>query len=211
MVHLLSLSGLFFVLQIASSFAFASDNFVAARIFGAASVADYSVTMRLLGIVPMIMAMIQSPLWPAYGEAIARGDKTWVRRMLIRSLLMTSTTATVLTIPLVLAGAGIMHLWVGDRVHPSLSLLFGMGLWSIQSSVGSALAMYLNGANVIRFQVISALVMASASFALKIVLAHTVGLPGIIWGTVIAYGLFTLLPCMILISRTVNQTGRSSS
>jgi len=80
-------------------------------------------------------------------------------------------------------------------------LLMGLGIWAILSSMGNAVAMFLNGANVVRFQVICASLMCITSILGKIFLAKTIGIAGIIWATVIAYTLFTVIPCLYMIPK----------
>jgi O-antigen/teichoic acid export membrane protein len=77
---------LFVILQLASSLAFASDNIVAAQILGPEAVTQYAVPARMFGVLGMVAGLLFIPLWPAYGEALARDDIKWIRRTLIRSL-----------------------------------------------------------------------------------------------------------------------------
>jgi O-antigen/teichoic acid export membrane protein len=82
--RMLRLGVLFLVLQVVSAVAFFSDNLVAAHVLGAAAVTQYAVPRRMFDAVAMIVAMYVTPLWPAYGEAISRGDVPWVRHTLVR-------------------------------------------------------------------------------------------------------------------------------
>jgi hypothetical protein len=63
------------------------------------------------------------------------------------------------------------------------------------SSAGAAIAVFLNGANVLRFQIGIALFMAITAVFLKILLATRIGVAGIIWGTDLAYFFVALAPC----------------
>ena len=203
--RILHLGMLFFVLQIAVTFAFASDNIVAAHVLGPEAVTQYSVPKRLFSIVPMILGMALGPLWPAYGESIARGDTAWVKTTLLRSLKIVLTLTSIPAIFLVAFGAKMVRLWVGPEITPSFLLLLGLGLWMLLHSAGSGVAMFLNGANVLWFQVVCASLMASGAFVAKIVLARHVGLPGIIWGTVLAYVVCTAVPLAIYVPRLLRN------
>ena len=90
-------------------------------------------------------------------------------------------------------------------------LLVGFGLWTVLNTSGVAVAMFLNGVGAIRFQAICAALMGASALALKIVLARRFGLPGIIWGTIIAYTLCTAIPIGLYIPRLVRQLARRSS
>lgn len=202
---ILGLGALFFVLQFASAVAFSSDNIVTAQILGTAAVTQYSVHSRLFGIVPMILMMVLNPLWPAYSESIARGDISWVRRTLIRSLITSLVLSSLCSIIFIIGGPLMLKIWVGDKVCPVLALLLGLGVWTVMGTVGSALAMFLNGANVMRFQVIAALAMATMAVTLKIILTQRIGLPGVIWGTVIAYAIAVVIPSALVIPNTLRK------
>ena len=205
--RMLRLGALFLVLQVVSAVAFFSDNLVAAHVLGAASVTQYAVPRRMFDAVAMVVAMYVTPLWPAYGEAISRGDVPWVRRTLARSIARISLFALGCGVVLVVIGRPILHLWAGPLVTPPLSLLAGFAVWTVLASAGSAVAAFLNGAGRLRFQVVTAIAMGVAAITLKIVLARSVGLSGIIWGTVAAYTACTAIPMARYIPRLVASLG----
>ncbi len=195
---------LFFVLQLAMAVSFASDNLVAAQIFGPEAVTQYSVPMRMFSILPMIVTMVVSPLWPAYGEAIARGELAWTRKTLKMSLLITLVIVFFPSLFFVWFGVPILHFWVGAEITPSFLLLAGMGLWTIMLCLGSTLSMFLNGANIIRFQIFCASLFGISALVAKIFLAKTIGLPGIIWGTILAYSVFAVIPYTIYLPKIIS-------
>lgn len=202
---LLGLGALFFVLQWAAAIAFATDNLVVASLFGAAEVTEYAVSWRLFSFLPAFLVILFNPLWPAYGEAIARGDRPWVAATLRRSLVVTLALTGAVAAVLVGVGRPIIDVWTAGAVNPPLSLLLGLGAWMILGSCGNAVAMFLNGASIIRFQALSAVVMATAALVLKIVLGRSFGLPGIIWATVLAYSVFTALPVGLYVKRLFSR------
>jgi hypothetical protein len=95
---------------------------------------------------------------------------------------------------LVAFGGSIIAIWVNGSVNPPLLLLVGLGIWTVQSIVGQTAAMLLNGANELRFQAAAAAVMAVANLGLSIWLTSVIGVAGVVFGTVVAYGAFVLLP-----------------
>jgi O-antigen/teichoic acid export membrane protein len=198
---ILRLGGLFFVLQLAAALAFASDNLIAAQVLGSASVAEYAVTAQLFSLPMLMLGTLFNPLWPAYGEAVTRGDFGWVGQTLKRSLLLAALVAGIPSVVLVLWGVPIIHWWAGSSVTPSFWLLLGLALWATLQALGNAVAMFLNGASVIRLQVICATLLALAGLAAKIALARRFGLPGIAWGTVLAYLVFVAVPYLVVVPR----------
>ncbi len=192
--RLLRLGFLFFVLQLAMVAALSSDNIVAAQLLGPEAVTRYSVPGRLFGVVPLVLGMLLYPLWPAYAEAVARGDRAWARRTLGRSLLVCLGLAGPACLLLLACGRRLVSLWVAPELAPSPGLLAGFAAWTLLSSVGGAMGMFLNGTGVVRLQVICASLFAAVSLAAKVVLVPLLGLPGIVWGTAAAYALCASAP-----------------
>lgn len=190
---------LFFVLQIAIAVAFTSDTLVVAQLVGPRAVAEYGVTSRLFMIPAALVVMAISPLWPAYGDAIARGDIQWARSTLARSIKAGLFISAPAAVALVAFGLPIIALWVGTSVAPPFLLLLGFGMWVVLSTVGNSVAMLLNGAHEIRIQAAAAAVMALVNLALSIWLTSRIGVAGVMWGTVIAYSVFVLVPMALYV------------
>ena len=203
---------LFFVLQVAVAVAFQSDVVVAARILGPAAAAEYSVALRLFLLVPTILSMVFLPLWPAYGEAIQRGDIAWLRRTLIRTTALGVVVTTASSAFLLIFGRDVLQIWLGPVFDPPFMLLLGMALWAIVNTAFTSISMVLNGATVIGFQVVTATIMAGASIAASIVLAGRFGVSGIIWGTLLAYVVCAALPTLWYLPRVLRSLeSRASS
>lgn len=192
---------LFFILQATGAIAFASDNLVASQVLGPAAAARYSVAQRAFLLAPLVVGFIVAPLWPAYGEALARGDKLWVRKAFIRSMGLALSICVPLSACLVIFAGPIFTAWVGAALVPSVWVTLGLGLWTILYTLGSAVAMLLNAANVIGFQVIIAISLACTSIVLKILLAEHFGIAGIPWALVTTYTLAVAIPTSIYLVR----------
>jgi O-antigen/teichoic acid export membrane protein len=199
---------LFFVLQVVGAAAFFSDNLIAAHVLGAAAVTQYAVPMKLFDMVTLVCSFLLAPLWPAYGEAIARGDHAWARRMLTRSLSGTFAGTALAALAIVLAAGTFLRVWAGGAVHAPMSLLIGFGVWTVLNTCGMAVAMFLNGVSAIRVQVVCAVAMGTSALALKILFARQFGLPGIIWGTIVAYSLCTAVPMAFYLPRLLGELAR---
>ena len=198
---------LFLVLQVSIAVAFASDTLILARILGPDAVSEYGVAFRLFTIPIGLVAIGLTPLWPAYGDAIARGDVEWARTTLRRS----TRTALLFAVPaavfFVALGGWLVTIWVGVTVMPSLAMFLGLGVWTVQTSLGQSVAMLLNGANEIRLQAAAAAVMAVSNVALSVWLTIVMGAAGVVWGTVVTYALFVLLPMALYVPGVLRDIG----
>ena len=205
--HLANTGALFFVLQITAAVAFTSDSLVIAQLLGASAVAEYAIPEKLFGLITLVIAMMLAPLWPAYGEAMARGDFYWVRRTLKRSILVGMGFASCTAILLVVFGPNIIQLWIRDAVVPSLGLLAAFGVWKVVETGGVAVAMFLNGAHVVRLQLWCAIPTAALAVGLKIALVPLLGSAGAVWATVVAYLVFTAIPYIYYLPRILSASG----
>ena len=204
-VALLRAGSLFFVLQLAISVAFTSDTLVVTRILGPQAAAEYGVVTRLFLIPSGLIGIVLTPLWPAYGDALVRGDLAWARRTLRMSFWIVLAVALPSAVVLVVFGQPIIRVWAGSSVLPTMALLVGCGIWLVQGSLGNAVAMLLNGAGEIRWQAWWGAVMAVANLALSIWLTFRIGVAGVIWGTVVTYFVLVLVPMAVYVPRVLRR------
>jgi O-antigen/teichoic acid export membrane protein len=190
---------MFFALQITAALVYSSDNFVAAHVLGMPSVVEYSIAQRLFAPLPLVAALALQPLWPAYGEACARGDSLWIRRALNRSIVASVLVTAPLVLTMLVFQRPLLRALRLGEIELAGPLLAGMGAWSILGTLGNAIAMFLNGANFIRFQVVCALTFAAVALPAKIVCARFMGVSAIIWSTNVTYLVLVLVPYFISI------------
>ena len=188
---------MFFVLQIVAAATFYVDSIILAQVLGASQVPVYSVPEKLFSLIATVLAMVQAPLWPAYSEAVARGEYEWARRTLRKSQIFAAGFATACSAVLVIGGPTILHYWVNGAVQPPLMLMLGLAIWKIVEGQGNAMAMFLNGTNQIRFLVMLSVVTAVVAVTLKGLLARKFGISGTVWATTIAFSVFMLVPSIM--------------
>jgi O-antigen/teichoic acid export membrane protein len=204
--HSTARSGLLFLLlQVVAAASFSSDPLVISHLLGPAAVAQYSVPERMFSVIGMVIAMGLSPLWPAYGEAISRADHAWVKTAFIRSLSIAMGMAATGAILVALAGPTLLRLWVGPSIHATPLLLIGFAIWKVIESGGNSVAMLLNGAHVVRFQLIVSTITGVAVLALKFLLVKHIGIPGTVFATITGYLIFSLVPNVIKVRSILNS------
>ena len=186
--------GLFFVLQVASAVAYASDTLVIAHVLGPQSVAQYSVASRLMEGLFMVGALFLTPLWPAYADAYARGDDRWIRKTLRASLGLTAVGTAAAAAVLVLVSRPLTLVWVGHRIEYSMALFAVFAVWVIFKAAGNALSMFLNGVGWIGFQALVGALFAAAVIPLKVLFARQLGVMGVPLALTLAYALIVVVP-----------------
>lgn len=209
MASLLSLGSGFFVLQIIGLIAFRLDTVIVTRFFGPVQAGYYAIAERLFALAAMVVGIVLSPLWPAYGEAAGRGDREWLSQTLVRSLVF-AVGATVAVSAVVIAGnRQIMELWLGKPLTFSLFMLLGFAVWRSLEAAGVAIAMLMNGLGALTSQAIMAASVALIATGLKFWLIRDIGIAWINWLTATAYLALFLIPSIFVIPRILRQTSLS--
>ncbi len=204
-VRLLRTGAWFVVLQVASAFAFTTDNVVVGSARGASTVPELAVPAKLFGLVPMIAGMFTGPLWPAFGEAASRGDVAWVRRTLSRAIVVGLAFTIASAVVLLAVGQWLVLHWSRGHVQTNFALLVPLALWTIMCVWGSTVSAFLNGTGEITVQALAATTMAVLAFALKWLLIGPLGVSGVVWATVFAYGLTTVGPTLWAARRVMRR------
>jgi O-antigen/teichoic acid export membrane protein len=190
----------FFFLQLVISLSFGYDSVVIARSLGAVSVVQWAVPERLFSVIGILSAFALQPLWPAYREAIGRGDMDWVRLAFRNSLLLTVGGATLLAVILTLVAPFVIPLWVGHAIHPSLWVVASFGLWRIIDATYNCLTTFLNGLGRLRLQMWVTSIVSAVMLSLKIILVSMIGVAGVPLGAAAAVGLIGL-PALLVALR----------
>ncbi len=182
---ILRLGLMFFILQVAIAVGYTSDNIVISQVMGAAAVAVYAVPQKLFSFITQLVSMGTSPLWPAYGEAIARGDVAWVRKVFWSSSSITLAATVPLCTAMALGAPWALRVLVGKSLHAPMSLLLTLATWGVVSAASAPVAMLLNGAGVLKVQTKIAMVASISNLALSILLTKKLGVTGVCLGSII--------------------------
>jgi O-antigen/teichoic acid export membrane protein len=203
--QIVRLGGLFFILQVVAAVSVSADNFIIARALGAVNVPEYSIPQRMFGLTGLLLATLVAPLWPAYGEAISRRHFTWVRRTLTRSLLLVLLVSLAASSLLLLLAPKLMYWWVGPRIHPPFMLLLGLAVWSVFECGSFTIGAFLNGAEVVRFQIYLSGLFGIASVLTKVIFVKHFGIAVLPWSTLLCCAMIEVVPWIIFIPRFLSN------
>ena len=198
---MLGTGGLFFVLQFTSSIQMQADNIIIANMLGPTAVPQYAICMQLFLFVPMILSLLWAPLWPAYREALASGDVEWIKRIFIKSINLALIIGIPASLIFIAFGQDIIRLWVGKEVAPSMLLLIGCGIWMLMIVVGNAIAVLLNGLQIIKIQIMVAVSAAVLNVGLTICLIILIGVEGAVYGSVLSFLVSAIIPYYFIVPK----------
>lgn len=197
--RLVRMGALFAIIQASASFAFLSDNLVLANTIGAAEVPELAIPAQMFSFLVMAVALMATSMWPAYGEAAARGDMAWVRNTLRRTIRVTLLFTCGAGCLLVLGGNTLIRLWTRGAVETGFDVLIPIAVSTVLTAWGTSIAAFLNGTGKLRAQTLCSVFMAPIAFGLKWIFAERWGIPGIPWATVIAYFFLTVVPLSLVL------------
>jgi O-antigen/teichoic acid export membrane protein len=181
------------VAQISAIAVFQTDLIIVTQLFGVSEVAIYGVVLRLFTIIYFLQGAFLNPLWPAYTEAAARGDRVWIITTFWRSvaigLAMSMTVGGVLAIVL----PYLVKMWINQNAQVDPLLLAGMWSTAVLITIGNAIAILANGLGEIRSQAILSPAFALFNLVFSILLGKWLGVAGVTIATSIGVLIFSIL------------------
>lgn len=194
--YLRALSGLgifFFLQQIATMVLFTMPPLILSATMGAAAVTPFNLTQRVLNLFTVVANAVLLPIWPAYAEAKAQSDWRWIRRTLIRSLIIVAVTTIVPMFAIAPFVPKLIRWWTGPAAQlPDLSLVWLLVIWNTLTVVQQPFGYLLAGISKVRratlYSVLSTIVALIAIF----VLVPRIGVNALPLGLVIGFVPFIL-------------------
>ena len=178
-IELLSLGILFCLLSILTTFGLSMDTFIVARTCSLEDAAPYSILHKLTAIVAGVVSILSMPLWGANGEAISKGDISWIRKNTQRmSIIMGSITLSI-ALFLIVASKLIFGIWMGPDFMFSFSSLIWMCVMQVLHSFISPWFMVLNAYGIVNKQILLFAIYTPISFVLKFYLSSIWGIGAI--------------------------------
>lgn len=172
---LLRAGSLFLVLQIGTMVGWGADSLIISSTLGAASVVVYAITQKLFQFVSQPLATVNAPLWSAYSDARARGDRQFIRQTLWRSMVLTLAIATVSVFLISMFSEWLIFYWTDGKIRVPPSFLNTFAVLVILECCGNAFAMFLNGMQIVRQQVIVVILFCFLTLPLKMIGIHFFG------------------------------------
>ena len=185
--HFLETAWVFLLIQIGLVVASGSDSLILAHAQGPAAVTQYMVTLRITQIFSQPLAIINAPLWGAYADAKARGDKEFIRITFRRSLHFTLAGSSLGAALLIMAGGFSIREWTHDSTLISLPLIATMSIWLITESCGNSIGVLLNGLGLLRMQLLLILTYIAIALPAKLFGASSFGPTGMMLAGVMSY------------------------
>jgi O-antigen/teichoic acid export membrane protein len=171
----------FFLLQLSGILLFAFANLLISHQFGPQEVTPYNIAFRYFSFVPMVMAIILSPMWSASTDAYAKGDLHWIQKTMshIHKILLLAYGVIVL---MVCAAQMVYRIWVGPEIEIPFTMSLFIGLYFAILISSLSYSNFLNGLGKLRVQTINTVTVAILFYPICTILGQSLGILGIVCG-----------------------------
>jgi len=191
----LSQLGIFFFLQqIATMVLFSAPPLILSATLGAAEVTPFNLTQRVLNLFMVVANAVLLPVWPAYTEAKARGDWTWIQRTLWRSVGIVTALAV---LPMIAVGSfvpAIIAWWTrGEAALPPMSLVWLLIAWNAVTVLQQPFGFLLAGLSKVRRATVYSLLSVVAALTAKYLLIPRLGVNALPIGLLLGFVPFIFL------------------
>ena len=179
----------FFSVQISMILLYQLDYFLVNWLLGTSTVPEYSLPVMLFTYANTFVSMLVMPLWPAFGDALHKGEVLWVKKIFRRILVIAMGLAFIISLFLCVLGPWIVSLWTRGHILSSRKLFIFLGVTCVINTWTRVYAMLLNAQNKIHFSAIAMNVNAVIYLVLLLVITKKTGM----YGLPIASGLSALV------------------
>ncbi|MEM7682694.1 MAG: lipopolysaccharide biosynthesis protein [Planctomycetota bacterium] len=147
--------------------------------FDVSEATPYGTTHRLIAISGLILATVTQSLWPAYTEAIARGDAAWARRTLGRTLKLSLVVQCAVFLAVLLLGKPVIRLWATEVAEPTWGMLLAINGFFLVAAVDACFYTMLMAMSRFRAMILGLVLFGGPAVGLAFVFADTLGPAGI--------------------------------
>ena len=146
----------FFIIQVAGVIQWQMANFLIIRYFGAVSVTEYNIAYKYFSILTMAWGILNTPVWAAVTDAIAKGDFGWIRNA-INNFLKLFVLFTLAGILMLIVSPWVYDFWVGDKVAISFTLSAALLLYNVLNMFSGIFIAVVNGSGQLKIQMYACL------------------------------------------------------
>jgi O-antigen/teichoic acid export membrane protein len=210
--ELLNIGVKFFIIQASALVIFQSANFIIIQFFGPEEVTSFDVAFKYFSIINMIFTIIVLPYWPAFTEAWAKEDVTWIRRT-INNLLKLWGGFVVMAIVMFLISDIVFHYWIGAEkmkvVTISTALKMLLIAYFLIFTFGGVFNMFINGVGKVTLQTYSLLFGALIFLPCTYFFIHYLnwGIESVVIGSIIA-NFYSLIVAPVQYYRIINNKAK---
>jgi len=198
--NLLSVGGIFFLVQIGGLIIFQTDNIVITQLFGPSYVTTFNLIYKLFFAVSMGFAIVMGPFWSAFTDAYHKNDLSWIKGV-FKKMYKYWFYCIGLILVILLSSPFIIKIWVGNNIIIPYSLSISMAIYTIGFCWMLIHSSLLNGIGKIKVQLYLYIGSAIINIPLAIVLGNFFGLAGVTASNIVV--LLVMCPVLYVQSKKI--------
>lgn len=196
------LGGLFFLVQINAVLLYSTDSFIINKYVGSDYVTHYSLIVKYLSVLTILLTVLISPFWSAIASLCANRDKSGVA-ILVNKISVILALILITSAFLYFAKDFVFKFWISSEYELDQALFNIVYVFIVIQLILQSIAVIINGFGVVKEQVIISTFAAVSNIPLSIYLAIDLGMgvDGVVLASVIVNtpALF-IYPCLIYFS-----------
>lgn len=189
----------FFIIGLAATVVWHTDNLIISHFFGVKDVTPYAITFKLITSTFFIFSVIAYPVFPMIGKAYSAGDLGWIIQTYNRLILILSLLGGAIWISSIAFARDIINIWVGPDGYAGKLTVFALGGYGYACSVMAMPNMVSTGLNFINVFIGWSEAIANIVLSIFFVKYLHMGIGGTALGTFLASFLtvFWMVPLYI--------------
>ncbi len=201
----------FFFLSVASLLSINLDSVITLSALGADAAARMAVAQRACLTAYGLLWVVTQPLWPAFTDATTRGDIAWVRRQVFIAIGVVALCALSGCAVLIIFGQRFVAIWMNGELQIDMAIFLAASAWIITSSMSRVVDVLLNGVGAVWFQARIAIALGVVAFLLKLAIAPSFGVAGILGATALCYCVIVAPAYLWWLRRWLHNNSRTAS
>ena len=184
----------YFIMQICMIIMYSTDYVLITKYFGAKSVANYDIVLKLFQAPMLLLIAGMSPFWTIFSKTFAEKKYVWIKKSLkIYNYLFLIFIAGIIFLVMIINK--IIFLWIRKEINPSQFLLICIATYVSMRTYTAFYNYFLNGINKINISLYLTIFGAVINIPVCIFLINMgIGIPGIVIGTCIS-----ILPTTVIL------------
>jgi O-antigen/teichoic acid export membrane protein len=165
----------FFIIQLAVTLMFTSNNIVISQLFTPEHVTTFSIINKYFAIPIMGFGIVMMPIWSSFTDAYHKNDILWIKNIIKKLLLVWIGLAICLLIMSYFL-PNVLHFWIKRKLVYNQSLVIYSSLFVLISSWNTIFWNFINSVDKIRVQFISAIALVIMYLPISIFCCKNLGM-----------------------------------
>jgi O-antigen/teichoic acid export membrane protein len=185
----------FFVIQIAATILFTTDNFIISHLYGPEEVVPYHIAMKYFSILLMGYGILTAPLWSTFTDAYTRNDLAWIENTISKVQRIWLFGIPLSLLLMLLLSDWLYHVWIGKEIIIPLGLSVGMAFFVSIATFGQVYIALINGAGKVGLQLFVSVIVIMLNIPLSLYFAIGLNLGSI--GIILSTNVCMIIPAVL--------------